>query len=183
MLKQTVLYLTSLFVWAGRLQPLRFQERWENRRKRDRGWRRRQTMSAGPWLRRFGTIDHPTLEGVGAGLSPLSVPQSQMHSWYLPQKSWQWLASGQQPTPTPPPHIPTTIPPPRSCPSTWLRRSQCVTLPPPQNAKKAQQSDFSGPSQSPSELATKFLCWHYALYNIVSDEAGGHLMLLHTQHL
>ena len=30
--------------------------------------------------------------GVRGGLSPLSVPQSQIHSWYPPQKRWQWLA-------------------------------------------------------------------------------------------
>lgn len=81
--------------------------RWANRRKReDGGWiRGRQTMSTGPWLRHFGSTDHPTVEGVGCGLSPLSVPQSQIHSWYPPQKRWQWLASGQQPPlhPTPPP--------------------------------------------------------------------------------
>lgn len=52
----------SLFVWAGRRPPWRFQKRWTNRRKReDGGWRRgRQT-----WLRRFGIAHHPTAEGGG----------------------------------------------------------------------------------------------------------------------
>lgn len=75
--------------------------------------------------------------GGGGGLSPLSVPQSQIHSWYPRQKKWQWLASGRQCTPTPPPRTLTTIPcrAPGTCPSTWLRPSQRDTTPCPHEKK------------------------------------------------
>lgn len=86
---------------------------------------------------------HSREGGGGCGLSPLSVPQSQIHSWYPPQKRWQWLAGGRQPTPTPLPRTPLTMPPPRApgrSLSTWLRPSQREPL-----WKKGQQRSFPKP--------------------------------------
>lgn len=123
---------TSLLVCVGQQQPWRFQEKMSKQRREGGRRRGRQTMSKGPWLRRFGSTDHPNSGGggvLGGGLSPLSVPQSQIHSWYPPQKRWQWLAS-IQPSPHPPPYSYNHTS--QSCPSTWLRPSQCDLPPPPQ---------------------------------------------------
>lgn len=126
-------WLAHFYICVGQKQPWHFQETQPTvtRGRMTEGGGVKQSGPS-PWLRRFGSTDHPTVGGGGVGLSPLSVPQSQIHSWYPAQKRWQRLASGH-PHPSPPPHSLTTIPhrAPGSCPSTWLRPSKCDPHPNP----------------------------------------------------
>lgn len=138
--------------------------------------------------------------GGGGGLSPLSVPQSQIHSWYPPQKRWQWLASGQQPTPTPPTRTHLTIPPELlgvAFPHGWGQAS--MTHPPLQKKKKHNKevsqdpaclhnnrkytsSPFKLLSMTASGLAAKCLLWEL-IHHYFKGGGGVFNASSHTQYL
>lgn len=138
--------------------------------------------------------------GGGGGLSPLSVPQSQIHSWYPPQKRWQWLASGQQPTPTPPTRTHLTIAPELlgvAFPHGWGQAS--MTHPPLKKKKKSTtkrfprtQPAFTTTENTPQALSNSCqwlpLDWppnacFESWYTIISKEAVEYLMPPRTHNI